>query len=188
MSHENIKNLVGVKESVEDLINKSSQDPSFGHFKYDVNTHWEGGVLCKASIRNEHELVVDEKPMLGGCDLGPSPVELILAALGTCQEIMYSVIASSMDIELEECDVKLTADLDIRGLLGVDMAEKVCPGFSNINYLTNIKTNASNEQLVALLDIVEKQCPVLDILTRQVPIANSIIINGQKFSSEEDAA
>ncbi|MEJ2115978.1 MAG: OsmC family protein, partial [Gammaproteobacteria bacterium] len=120
MNHENIKNLVGVKQSVEKLFSQASQDPSFGQFKYKVHTHWEGGVLCKAHIRNEHEIVVDEKPILGGCDLGASPVELILAALGTCQEIMYSVIASSMDIELRECDVNVTADLDVRGLLGVE--------------------------------------------------------------------
>ena len=179
---------MGVKESVEDLISKSIKDSSFGQFKYNVDTHWEGGVLCKASIRNEHELVVDEKPILGGCDLGASPVELILAALGTCQEIMYSVIASSLDIKLEECDVNLTADLDVRGLLGVETQERVCPGFSNINYSTNIKTNASNEQLAKLLESVEKQCPVLDILTRKVPITNSILINGKEFSSEEDTA
>ncbi len=186
MNHENIRELMDVKDSVQNLINRTTKDSNFGKFRYSVNTHWEGGALCKARVRNEHNLVVDEKPILGGCDLGVSPVELILTALGTCQEIMYSVVASRMDIELEECEVTLTAELDIRGLLGVETKEAVCPGFSRIDYETNIKSSASNAQLSALVEAVERQCPVLDMLTRKVEISSSVISNGQDLIKQDD--
>ena len=185
MSQENLTAVMGMKDSVQNLINKASKDPRLGRFKYHVNTHWEGGALCKAKIRNQHKLVVDEQPALGGCDLGVSPVELILVALGTCQEIMYSVVASSMNIELEECDVDLTANMDVRGMLGVESEEKVRPGFSDINYRVKIKSAASDEEIRALVNAVEKQCPVLDMLTREMKVTSSASINNQELNTKE---
>ena len=188
MSQENIRDLTGVKDSVQNLISKASTNSDFGKFSYTVDTHWEGGVLCKARVRNEHSLVIDEKPIMGGCDLGVSPVELVLVALGTCQEIMYSVTASRMNIELEECDVKLTAELDVRGMLGVKGEGEACPGFTNIDYVTKIKSNASSEQLDNLVKTVEKQCPVLDMLTRGVKINGSTIINNKAVAYQDKVA
>ena len=188
MSQENIKDLSNLKDSVQNLIRKTMKDSNFGKFHYSVNTRLEGGVLCKAKVRNEHSLMVDEKPILGGCDLGVSPVELILVALGTCQEIMYSVTAASMNIELEDCEVKLTAELDVRGMLGIQGKENTFPGFSNIDYITKIKSSASNDQLTTLIDKVEKQCPVLDMLTRKVNINSSTIINNQEISHQDKVA
>jgi putative redox protein len=177
VSQENIRDLTSVKDSVQNLISKTSENSNFGKFNYKVDTHWEGGVLCNARVRNEHNLVIDEMPILGGCDLGVSPLELILVALGTCQEIMYSVTAARMNIELEKCEVKLTAELDVRGMLGVGSAEEPCPGFTSIDYVTKLKSKASPEQLEALIATVGKQCPVLDMLTRQVKVTGSTIIN-----------
>ncbi len=188
MSQENIKDLTGVKDSVQNLISRTSKNSNFGKFHYTVDTHWEGGVLCNARVRNEHNLVIDEKPILGGCDLGVSPVELILVALGTCQEIMYSVTATRMNIELEECEVKLTAELDVRGMLGVKGDEDSFPGFTSIDYITKLKSNASSEQLESLINTVEKQCPVLDMLTRKVTINSSTIVNNQELSLQDKVA
>jgi len=188
VSEENIRDLTGVKDSVQNLISKASKNSSFGKFSYTADTHWEGGVLCNASVRNEHNLVIDEKPILGGCDLGVSPVELILVALGTCQEIMYSITATKMNIELEKCEVKLTAELDVRGMLGVKGEEKVCPGFANIDYVTKLKSNVSSEQLANLIKTVEKQCPVLDMLTRKVKMNGSTIINNKEWNHQDKVA
>ncbi|NNC67584.1 MAG: OsmC family protein [Gammaproteobacteria bacterium] len=188
MSQENIRDLTGLKDSVQNLLNKTSKNSNFGKFNYTVDTHWEGGVLCKARVRNEHNLVIDEKPILGGCDLGVSPVELVLVALGTCQEIMYSVTASRMNIELEECDVKLKAELDVRGMLGVKGEEASCPGFTSIDYVTTLKSDASRDELANLIKTVEKQCPVLDMLTRKVEINSSTIVNKQMLTHEDKVA
>ena len=152
MSEENIKSLEHVKVSVSSIIDKANKDTEFGKFKYYVQTHWEGGTLCKNQIRRAHKLLVDEPPAFGGDDLSASPVELILAALGSCQQIMFSALASVRDIPLEECDITLKAKLDVRGLLGIQ-GEKgaVFPGFSEITYTTNIKSSAPRDQLEALI-------------------------------------
>ena len=188
MAQENIRDLTGIRDSVQRIISKASADTNYGKFTYSVHTHLEGGVLCKARVRNEHSLVVDEKPILGGCDLGMNPVELLLVSLGTCQEIMYSVIATKLNIELEECEVKLTAELDIRGMLGVASDEETSPGFKSINYVTKLKSNASSKQLAELINKVEKQCPILDMLTNNVSTNGSVIINNQELGCSEKVA
>ncbi len=181
MSKENIKSLKRVKASVNNIIDKANTNPEFGKFKYYVNTHWEGGTLSKNQIRRAHKLLVDEPPTFGGDDLSASPVELVLAALGSCQQIMYVALASVRDIPLEECDITLKAKLDVRGLLGMKGEETIFPGFSKITYETNLKSSASIEQLKTLIKDVESQCPVMDMLTRTVSIDGSTVINDKKI-------
>ena len=184
MSDEKIKSLENVKVSVSKIINNANEDPEFGKFKYYVNTQWEGGTLCKNQIRRAHKLLVDEPPAFGGTDLSASPVELVLAALGSCQQIMYAALASVRDIPLEECDITLKANLDVRGLLGIGDDKNIYPGFSNITYETNIKSSASKEQLEQLVEDVEKQCPVMDMLTRTVHVDGTTLVNEEKVASK----
>lgn len=173
MSEENIKSLESVKVSINNMIDKTQSDPEFGNFKYYVKTSWEGGTLCKNQIRKAHTLLVDEPTSFGGTDLSASPVELILVALGSCQQIMYSALASTRDIPIEECEVTLTAKLNVRGLLGISSDEKIFPGFSSIEYETNLSSDADESVLKQLIHDVEEQCPVMDMLTRSMKIEGS---------------
>lgn len=183
MNSENVSSLETVRVAVGKIIDSAHQDPDYGNFKYYVNSKWEGGTLCKNQIRRAHKLLVDEPPAFGGDDLSASPVELVLAALGSCQIIMFSALAATRQIELEECEVTLKARLNVRGLLGIkENNQAVYPGFSSINYETNIKSSASQKELKTLIDDVEKQCPVMDMLTRSVSIEGTALINDEHVS------
>ncbi len=172
MSQEDIKN------AVTKMIEGVTASPKNGQFKYKVSTNWENDVRTSAKIRSFPELTVDEPPPFGGSDLGPSPVELVLAALGTCQEIMYAALASAMDIPLDKCTVDLEGDLDVRGLLGLGAEDNVPPGFTQIRYKTEIESSAPEEQLQQLAKAVNEQCPVLDMLLRNVDVSKEVSING----------
>lgn len=183
MNSENVSSLETVRVAVGKIIDSAHQDPEYGNFKYYVNSKWEGGTLCKNQIRRAHKLLVDEPSAFGGDDLSASPVELILAALGSCQIIMFSALAATRQIELEECEVTLKARLNVRGLLGIkENNQAVYPGFSSINYETNIKSSASQKELKTLIDDVEKQCPVMDMLIRSVSIEGTALINDEHVS------
>lgn len=180
MTEENTQSLETVKVAVGKIINNASSDPEFGNFKYYVNTKWEGGTLCKNQIGRSHKLLVDEPPAFGGDNLSASPVELVLAALGSCQIVMFSALAATREIELDECEVTLKAHLNVRGLLGMKEGEKsVYPGFSSISYETNIKSSESVEKIRELVHDVEQQCPVMDMLTRSVRIEGTAMINDE---------
>jgi uncharacterized OsmC-like protein len=185
MSEENIQSLETVKVAVGKIIENANQDPEYGKFKYYVNTQWEGGTLCKNQIRRAHKLLVDEPPAFGGQDLSASPVELILVALGSCQQIMFAALASIRNIPLEECEITLKAKLDVRGLLGIGKDKKIHPGFTNITYETKLKSPASKKALEELVEDVENQCPVMDMLTRKIHVEGSIVINDEEVKLKQ---
>jgi uncharacterized OsmC-like protein len=46
-----------------------------------------------------------------------------------------------------------------------------------MDYHVHLKSPASDEQLKELIDIVERQCPLLDTLTREVKVTGKVNIN-----------
>ena len=115
-----------------------------------------------------HTLVVDEPPQLGGGDAGPNPVELILAALGSCQEITYRAFASALGIPLERVAVELEGEIDLRGFFGVDATVRA--GFERIRGRVHLESSAPAADLARLKALVDRHCPVLDMLSTPVPV------------------
>ncbi len=127
------------------------------------------GAGLRSDVRlRQHALVVDEPPQLGGNDAGPNPVELVLAALGACQEITYRAYASALGIPLDGVAVRLEGDLDLRGFLGLDAAAR--PGFSRIRGTVELTSSAPLAELERLRAAVDAHCPVLDMLRTPVPV------------------
>ena len=130
------------------------------------------GFQTKAKLR-DHEITIDEPEALGGTDTGPNPVELVLAALGTCQEITYRAYATALDIPLEDVRVELEGDIDLRGFFAVD--DTVRPGYTGIRGTVHLTSSATEEQLATLRQVVNGHCPVLDILTQPVPTELTVV-------------
>jgi putative redox protein len=124
-------------------------------------------VRSEVKIR-QFALTVDEPPTLGGSDAGPNPVELVLAAVATCQEITYRAYATALGIPLDSVSVKLDGVLDLRGFFAVD--ERVRPGFTGVQGTVTLKSPASQAELKKLKEVVDAHCPVLDMLRAPVPV------------------
>ncbi len=126
------------------------------------------GFRSDVQIR-EHRVVVDEPPQLGGSDAGPNPIELLLGALGACQEITYQAYAKALGIPLESVSVELEGDIDLRGFFGVDAAVRA--GFQRIRGRVHLVSDAPRDDLTRLKAMVDQHCPVLDMLSTPVPVA-----------------
>ncbi len=134
---------------------------------FTVQTRQVEGFRSEATVR-QFNVTVDEPEALGGKDTGPSPVELLLAALGTCQEITYRLYADALDIPLKGVSVQLTGNLDLRGFFAVEPG--VRPGYQSIEATVRLDSPASDEDLARLKETVDKHCPVLDILASATPV------------------
>lgn len=129
------------------------------------------GFRTEAQIR-DFRLTVDEPEVLGGTDKGPNPVELVLAALGTCQEITYRLYADALGIPLDGVSVAVEGDLDLRGFFGAK--EGVRAGYKGIRAVVMLDSPASEDELRRLKKIVDRRCPVLDMLRNPVPVETTI--------------
>lgn len=129
---------------------------------------------CEAQIRKFSPVVIDEPPAVGGSDLGPNPVELTLAALGACQEIMYSICAQLLGVRLDAVEVSVKGFMDLRGMFDIHPHPR--PGFTRVEYRTRLSSPEPEERLRALAAMVESHCPVLDVFTQPVPVAGSVEI------------
>lgn len=146
-----------------------------------VKTNQVADYLCHAHIRDFPPLVVDEPPVMGGTNQGPNPVELVLAALGTCQEIMYVAFAALMGIRLDGVEVSLRGQMDLKGMFAVDDAAP--PGLERVEYETRLSSPEPPERVRALVEMVGRHCPVLDVLTRPVPVSGKVWLNGQSLDA-----
>ena len=160
-----------MSESLRRLIVDSQAafqaDPSKALATFESRSGLIDGFHTKAALRH-HTVTVDEPESLGGTDQGPNPVELILAALGPCQEITYRAYAAALGIPLERVSVKLEGEIDLRGFFAVDPA--VRPGYRGIRGTVTLESSADETTLSALREAVNSHCPVLDIVANPVPV------------------
>ncbi len=150
-----------------DVIQAVRDDAANGRLTLGVTGENVDGVACQAEIR-QHELAIDEPAALGGTDTGPNPVELVLAALGTCQAITYRIWAGLMGVQLDEVRFETEGDIDIAGLLG--LREGVRPGFGGIRHRVILVGPESEARYQELMAVVDEHCPVLDIVANPVPV------------------
>jgi len=150
------------------------QRPAGAAATFTAATRQLAGLKSEATIR-DFRLTLDEPPALGGSDSGPNPVEIILAALGTCQEITYRLYADSLGIPLNHVSVKVEGRIDFRGFFAVD--EAVRPGFRDIRAVVEIDSPAKTGDIQRLKDAVDRHCPVLDILRNVTPTKLELIHN-----------
>jgi putative redox protein len=149
-----------LKATLDHAIAALQKNPAGSRVVFNAKTRLLDGVRCAAKVRDFPILTVDEPAELGGGDAGPNPVELLLAALGTCQEIVYAAYAAVLDIPLVSVEVAAKGSLDLRGLFG--LSDSVPAGYQNITFETAIKSPADSETIQKLVEIVEGHCPVLD--------------------------
>jgi putative redox protein len=140
------------------------------------------GYRASVSIR-EFGLTADEPPSIGGSDAGPTPVELVLAGLGTCQEIVYATYARILGIPIDAVAVRAEGRLDLRGFYGV---ADVPVGFQDVTFSVDIQSPAPPAEVARLVAAVNTHCPVLDILRQPLSVSGSYRRNGEPLPVADD--
>ncbi len=156
-------------------------EPEKANATFQATSRQAEGLRSEIKIR-QFSLTVDEPEVLGGQDSGPNPVELILGALATCQEITYRLYADALDIPLDGVAVTVSGDLDLRGFFAVD--DQVRPGFTAIRTEVALDSPASEAEIERLKAMVNKHCPVLDILQNGTPVSLELTENRQAVAAE----
>ena len=114
-----------------------------------------------------HELFADEPVSYGGTDTGPSPYDLLLAALGSCTSMTIGLYARKRSWPLEKITVLLRhSKIHAQDCDDCETKEgKVDRIWRDIH----LDGNLSDEQRAKLMEIADK-CPVHQTLTSEINI------------------
>ena len=115
-----------------------------------------------------HEFTIDEPESIGGGNAGPNPVELTLAALGSCQAITYRLWSEKLGIPFDRIEIEVDGGLDVRGFFGVE--DTVRPGLGKIRVNITIAGPQPPARYQALREAVDRHCPVLDMFKNTVQV------------------
>ena len=126
------------------------------------------GITCK--LETGRALVeAGLHPATGGDGLSVCSGDMLLEALVACAGVTLRAVATALGINLRDAFVSAEGDLDFRGTLAVDKAAPV--GFRAIRLRFDLDSDASPEQLAALVKLTERYCVVYQTLAKPAEIS-----------------
>ena len=132
----------------------------------------------------DHQVISDSPPDFAGYNLGPSSPELQLGVLGTCVTHIFLIQAAERQVPLESLEVEVTGIIDPRGGKPGHEHTPIWP--HEIGYTVHIDSPASREDIDALFEAVERNCPILNLLRNpQVIRAEVKLVNSKADAANE---
>ncbi|MEI6891423.1 MAG: OsmC family protein [Pontiella sp.] len=124
--------------------------------------------VIESNIRG-HKVIIDQPANGGGTDGGPTPLELMFAALAGCVGTLGRMVAMQERIDLKGMKIKVEGDLDTRGLLGKSIEGRV--GFEGITITVDVDADLSDAEKEAFLHKVDSRCPVSENILHATPVS-----------------
>jgi len=131
-----------------------------------------GGKFAQSVRTASHAFIADEPESVGGSDHGPTPYDLLLAALGTCTSMTIQIYAQRKGIPLE--GVRIALEHSRNHHLDCVDCEKGGAAIQAIDRTIELTGDLTAEQRRCLLEIADK-CPVHRTLEGELHIHTTAI-------------
>lgn len=129
-------------------------------------------VFTQDITAGRHHLVADEPTSVGGADLGVTPYDLLLAALGTCTSMTLRMYAKRKGLNVENIQVKLEHDRIHAS--DCDDCENQSGKVDQIRRVIRIEGDLTDAQRKRMLEIAD-MCPVHRTLHNQKQITSEFM-------------
>jgi uncharacterized OsmC-like protein len=159
-------------------IAKFRENGDLAQFRFSAKNEWVEGTASQSTIHEWYGIGADQlhvkefaftadHPTLGHGH-GPTPQEYVLHALAACITAGIVTGAAARNIPLNRVSSQVSADIVVRGVLGVD--PDVRKGFSNVDIDFEIDGDCDDEQKDALLAAGAKYSAVFDMLANPTEV------------------
>jgi uncharacterized OsmC-like protein len=164
-----------IKEAIERNVKIVGLRPSKGRGTATAVATLGEGLTCTVT-EGAHTMHVGMPALYGGDGEAPNPGVLGRASLASCLVLGIGMWAARMEIVLDALTVKVEADYDVRGELGI--ADDVHPGYAAMRYVITAKSRAPAERVRAMLEQAVKTSSYADHFARAVAMSGEIHVTG----------
>ena len=166
-----------IKYAIERVKKTLAQRPSFGLGTGISRTRVINGLTCEMQEGN-WKFVADMPEQAGGNAAGPTPGVYGRAALGSCLAIGYMMRAAELGVPIDSLEVEVQADYDDGALFGT--SQQTPPGYLEVRYSVTVNSEASNEDIMRVLNEADEHSPYLDVFSRGQKCVREVnIISGK---------
>jgi uncharacterized OsmC-like protein len=159
-------------------IAKMKENGDLAAFRFSATNEWVEGTASQSTIYEWYGAGADQvhvepfsftadHPTLGHGH-GPTPQEYVLHALAACITAGVATGAAARNIELRSVSSKVSADIDVRGVLGID--PDIRKGFSQVSVEFDVDADADPEVVDALIASATKYSAVFDMLANPTEV------------------
>ncbi len=159
-----------LKKIFERAVDAVRQRPAAGQETCVTKISALPGLAVEAREKN-WRVVADMPKVLGGEGIEPTPGFFARAALGTCIGADMRYEAAIQDIDLRNFEIRIEADSDAGGELGLDPAHL---GYSEVRCIVVVESDASDAEIEGLLAGIEARSTVTSLYVANTPVRTEI--------------
>ena len=160
-------------------IARLKENGDLAAFRFSAKNEWVEGTASKSSIYEWYGLGAEQRhvqefdftadhPTLGHGH-GPTPQEFVLHALAACITAGVATGAAARNIVLNKVSSTVSADIDVRGVLGIDPDTR--KGFSDVRVEFDVDADAEPDVIDALIASATKYSAVYDMLANPTSVS-----------------
>jgi uncharacterized OsmC-like protein len=154
--------------------------PEAAAFVWKATSEWVRGTHTRSAVETFHGLgdeqgraaahvvETDHPTQFSAADRGMTPVEMVLCGLAGCLTAGVASVAQHRGIQLHSVTATVEADMDMRGILGIDA--DVRNGFGHVRASFVVDADASPEDVRRLVAQSQKRSAVFDVIANQTVV------------------
>jgi uncharacterized OsmC-like protein len=160
--------------------------PELAQFQFRARNTWVSGTHSRTAIQSFHgagaedttrpepfTYDADHPAVLVGAGNGVTPVEFLLHALAACLTAGLANIAAARGITLRRVSSTVEGDIDLLGILG--LSAEVRNGYRQIRVSFEVDGDATEAELVELVEQSRRRSAVYDVLTNGTDIVVEVV-------------
>ena len=128
---------------------------------------WTSGLECEMSVKGKKIVTVSPPPAFGGKEGYCVPEDVFAAALASCMNTLFLLIAKNSNLGLEKLETKADVEMTVEGM------EKLI--FTNVHFNMKVKLEKDEERerkkAERVYHMAQKICPLRQSWGEDVPIS-----------------
>jgi organic hydroperoxide reductase OsmC/OhrA len=133
---------------------------------FEGSATWKGGTECALFVKGKQIVTVSPPPMFGGKEGMCVPEDIFAAALASCINTLFLLIAKNSQLNLKSLETKAIVTMNIEGM------EKLI--FTNVHFNMSVGLTDDNERerkkATTVYQMAQKICPIRQSWGEDVPI------------------